>query len=330
MMPILMGVGLLINTVQALQGQGEMNQMKSEMESQNAAMMKSLKETGGFSFAKKGAEVKSTINWDFQAPAFPDKNYKNVQQMQMGHVQERQEATQRLQKEVADMKKEFFGSNHYQTKPGADGKPQVATNEQGQPLLGKGAENADQKLARLQFDNARKTELADRQADQREKFVTSERTSVKEFLAQNKEQLANPYVQGELQKMVVDTKKKALQIAQNHEDERWKVDLPPVAEMAAKVEGGLQQVREMDAQHLQAEENSPDMKALMEHDQQVAAILTEQKDLAQSSKPDEEFLKDPRKQMAAAATQTKVTRDVGEVLPGYLTTALYDLGVYQV
>ena len=41
MMPILMGVGLLINTIQAMQGQGEMNQMKSQMESQNAAMMKS-------------------------------------------------------------------------------------------------------------------------------------------------------------------------------------------------------------------------------------------------------------------------------------------------
>lgn len=330
MMPILMGVGLLINTIQAMQGQGEMNQMKSQMESQNAAMMKSLKESGGYTLSKKGAEVKSTMNWDFQAPPFPDKNYKNVQQMQMGHVQERQEFTQRLQKDVADMKKEFFGSNHYQTKPGANGKPEVATNEHGQPLLGKGAENADQKLARLQFENVRKTELADRQADQREKFMSSERTQVTEFLSQNKEQLTNPYVQGELQKMVVDTKKKALQLAQDHEDERWKVDLPPISEMASKVETGLQQMREMDAQHLAAEEKSPDMKALLEHDQQVAAILADQRDLAAQGKNDEEFLKDPRKQMAAAATQTRVTRDVGEVLPGYLTNALYDLGVYQV
>jgi hypothetical protein len=100
--------------------------------------------------------------------------------------------------------------------------------------------------------------------------------------------------------------------------------------MAAKVETGLQQMREMDAQHLAAEESSPDMKALMDHDQKVAAILSDQRDLASQGKADEEFLKDPRKQMAAAATQTKVTRDVGEVLPGYLTNALYDLGVYQV
>ncbi len=112
-------------------------------------------------------------------------------------------------------------------------------------------------------------------------------------------------------------------------DERWRVDLPPDEKIAAKLDSGLKQLRDMDQEHVEAEENSPDAKELMEHDQKVAAILYDHKKNAQQEKSDENFTMDPRKMMAAAQ-QRREPKDVGQSLPSYLTNAMYELGVYSV
>ena len=145
----------------------------------------------------------------------------------------------------------------------------------------------------------------------------------------NRDKLDNPYVHGELQKMVVNTKKKSLDLQQQHEDERWRADMPPSEEIAVKLDNGLKTLHDMDREHVQAEEDSPDAKELMEHDQKVAAILYDHKKNAQQEKTEENFTMDPRKMMAMAQ-QRREPRDVGQALPSYLTNAMYDLGVYSV
>ena len=80
---------------------------------------------------------------------------------------------------------------------------------------------------------------------------------------------------------------------------------------------------------MEAEENSEDAKALMEHDQEVASILYDHKQRAQQEKSEENFTMDPRKMMAMAQ-QRREPKDVGKSLPSYLTNAMYELGVYSV
>ena len=134
-------------------------------------------------------------------------------------------------------------------------------------------------------------------------------------------------MQAQLQQLIVTTQKKAFQLQQNHEDERWKDDLPPDQDIAATVDGGLAQMRNLEQQQAQTEENSPDMKDMMEHEQQVAAMLTEQKELARSQKEDDSFLQDPRKMMASSG---QFNSDFSQVLPGYLTNSLYNMEIYQI
>lgn len=329
MMPLAVyGVGFLISTIQSMSQQGEMNQMRSQMDSQNAAMMKSLKDSANFSVAKAPApKTKSTF--DFDTPPFPEKNFGNLQQMQMKNAQARIDSTNKLQQEMHDMKNDFFGENHYETKEGPNGKPELAMNEHGQPQVAKGPEKPDQKMARLTFEQTKKAQLADTHSEQRQKFMQTEKEKVTEFLTKNREQLGNPAVQAELQRVVVDGKKKALQLQQSQEDERWRVDMPPSQEMANHMSQNLQQLHQMDNKNVEAEEQSPDAMAIMEHDQKVSAILGEQKENAKQGHKEEEFLKDPRK-MFASAVASRAPIDVGDKLPGYLTNAVYELGVYQV
>jgi len=129
--------------------------------------------------------------------------------------------------------------------------------------------------------------------------------------------------------MVVATKKRSLDLQQNQEDERWRVDMPPSEEIAAKLDSGLQKLHTMDRDHLAAEENSEDAKALIDHDEKVAGILYDHKKRAQDEKAEDNFALDPRKMMAMAQ-QRREPKDVGKSLPSYLTNAMYELGVYSV
>ena len=92
---------------------------------------------------------------------------------------------------------------------------------------------------------------------------------------------------------------------------------------------GINDLHTMDKEHMKFEEESPDAKELMNHDQKVAAILGEKRDEARQDKKQESFLMDPRK-MAQRANSDNAPRDVGDSLPGYLTSSMYELGIYAV
>jgi hypothetical protein len=317
---------MLINTLQGLGGPN-MNDMRAQQEKMMKDLRDTLNQTNKLVTSHTGPEFQPRFAWDFEPPPFPEQNFQNLQKLQQEHYQQRQAFTENLQQQLAQMKEEFFAENHYQTKPGPDGKPQVALNDQGKPIIEKGPENAEQRVAREQFESARKQELGDRQAAQKDSFLKQEKQNIQQFLAQNHNNLADPSVQAQLQQMVAATQKRALGLQNKHEDERWKVDLP-TEEMVAFVDGQMDQFRQMQEEQAAREEASPDMRALMEHQQQVAAILAEQKDIARRQQEDDSFLLDPRKRMAALQQPREV--DLGRVLPGYLANSLYNMGIYDV
>ena len=321
------GVGLLINTIQSFQQANQMKQMQREGE----ADFRQMQAQFGPSKTDKpmGAQTKSIFN--FEHPPFPEDNFRNLQESQMGQAKNRQVASNSLHQDLQDMKNSFFEENHYETERSPEGKPRVATDEQGRPQVAKGAESPDQKMARMELETQAKAGLAEKHADQKETFLKEEKQTLQEFLAKNKDHLDNPTVHDELQKMVVTSKKKALQLQQNHEDERLRVDMPPEHKMALRLEHGTRELRKMDEENVKFEEESPDAKAIMEHDHKVAAILGEQKEKARQDRKEDEFLNmDPRKMMAARAQQNQGPKDVGDHLPAYLAAHLYDVGVYSV
>lgn len=328
MMWALMGVGMLFN---AIQGNAQAAQAREMQQSQQAETQKMLKSMQAQQASMNETPFSQMMEIQTGLPEYPDENFNNLHNMQMGHVDARTAFAEQLDSDLQSAKTAFFEGNHYETQLGADGRPRVATDENGQPKVKLGAENQESKLARATFESERKAETQDRHLAQKEQFLNKERENFKEFLAMNREQMHNPYVHGELQKMVVASRKKSLDLQQKQEDEMWRVDMPPSEEIAAKLDSGLKQLHQMDQQHLKAEEESPDAKALAEHDQQVAAILYDHKQRAQQEKANSEadFMMDPRKMMAAAQTR-KQPKDIGQSLPSYLTNAMYELGVYSV
>ncbi|MEW6279726.1 MAG: hypothetical protein AB1758_13950 [Candidatus Eremiobacterota bacterium] len=315
---------MLINTL----GQGNQQaQMASRLKENQQQFFKKLGETADLYNQRADPRMTQRFDWNFEPPPFPEQSHKNLQKMQENHQSQRQNFQANLKQKVDDLKQDFFAKQHYQTVPGPDGRPQLAMGENGQPLLEMGPENAEQKEARETWEGQKKSDLNEKQTAQKDNFLKSERQDVQKFLMANATDLGNPAVQAELQRMIVNTQKKAFQLQQNHEDERWKCDLPPDAEIAATVEGGLAQMRTMEQQQQQLEENSPEMKDLMDHEQSVAALLGEQKELARTQKEDDSFLVDPRKAMAA---RSQPVTDFAQVLPGYLTNALYNMEIYSI
>ena len=326
MMWAVMGVGMLFN---AMQQNSQAAQAREMQQSQQADMQKMMKTMNSQQQSMNDTPFNNMLEIQTGMPEYPQENFSNLQDMQMGHMDARTNFTAELDNDLQSAKTAFFQDNHYETELGAEGRHQVALGEEGKPNVKYGSENQDQKLARLGFEGEKKSELNDKHATQKEQFINKEKENFKEFLAMNRDKLENPYVHGELQKMVVATKKKSLDLQQNQEDERWRVDMPPSEEIAAKLDSGLQKLHAMDRDHLAAEENSEDAKALIEHDEKVAGILYDHKKRAQDEKAEDNFALDPRKMMAMAQ-QRREPKDVGKSLPSYLTNAMYELGVYSV
>ncbi len=322
-----LGVGMLINTVGGMVGGGPGRADAQRMHQQSMRSLRNtLNETTNLVGTRREAQVQSRFSFDFEPPAYPQQNFENLQRMQMDHAQQRQGFADSMRQQLGQMKEEFFTQNHYEMGPGPDGKPQVLTDSEGQPLVAKGPENPEQKPAREEFDLGRRQQLAERQDVQKDAFLNKEKQEIQKFLAQNQDNLSNPQVQAELTRMVVGTQKRAFGMQQQHEDERWKADLPPSEEIAAAADTDLAELRQLERDQARNEEQSPDMKALLQHEQDVAILLGDQKEEARRQKAEESFLVDPRKALAVQTPEV----DLGEVLPAYLSNSLFNMGIYTV
>lgn len=320
-----MGVGMLINTLGGGGGPSRSDMMRMHEQSMKS-LKNTLNDTSKTVMGRRDTQVQSRFSFDFEPPPFPQKNYESLQQLQQGHHQQRQGFTDGMKQQIAQMKEQFFAENHYETQQGPDGKPQIRTGENGQPLVAKGPETPEGKVVREEFDAGRRQQLVEQQDVQKDTFLNKEKQETQKFLADNSSNLQNPQVQAELTRMVLSTQKRAFGLQQQHEDERWKVDLPPSEEIAQAVDGDLAKLRQMEQEQQRQEEQSPDMLALMQHEQDVSVMLGEQKQLAQRQKTEENFLMDPRRMVATKPA----SQDLGEVLPSYLSSALYNMGIYSV
>jgi hypothetical protein len=191
-----------------------------------------------------------------------------------------------------------------------------------------GAESADHRAVRESYEADKRLSLANKHADQLDQFTKAEADKCKNFLKDNMANLHDPAVQAELQKMIVAGKKKSLKIQQDHEEERWKSDMPPTEEIQGQVEMGMSSLRDMEKRHVEAEERSPDHQQILDYNQEFAAAAAEEKNVIQAKKSDENFLLDPRKMMGMLTEPPKQRFD--QVLPGHLTHSLFQLGVYEV
>ena len=284
--------------------------------------MRSLRETLNDTSARHlspAAPGPVPLQLRFRAAALPQKNFENLQQMQQGHAAARG-TTDAMKHQLAQMKDKFFaGITMRPLRP--DGSPGL-TGQDGRPQVTKGGTPSE--AGREEFEGGRRQRLAGPRT--KDAFLSKEKQDVQKFLAQHQDNLTSPQVQAELTRMMLDTQKRAFGLQQQHEDERWKVDLPPSEEIAAAVEADLADLRQMEREQAAKEEQSPDMLALMQHEQDVAVLLGEQKQVAQRQRLEENFLMDPRKAMASASPPV----DLGEVLPSYLSNSLYNMGIYTV
>ena len=298
-----------------------MNQLRAEMGRTNESLkggLNNFKPRSVFS----GPDLSIHVD-------YPEQAYKNLNQMQQKHLGERHQIEGKLRQDFGKMKDSFFKDNHYETQFGAQGKGRVVTGQDGKPLPRQAPESPQQQAVRKHFESSQRLALADKHGKQMDGLVKQEAGKVKGFLGENAALLGDAGVQQELQKMIVTSKKKALKLQQDQDEERWRTDMPPTKEIQEAVGVGLQEVRQMEARHLAAEELSPDHQMILDYEKDFAAAMADERARAAAMKDENQFLMDPRKMMARAK-QGPPRKRFDEVLPGYLTASLFQMGIYEV
>lgn len=326
-----MGIGMLINTIEGAKMRGQANRQGAALQQQMNQLKEEMGRTtdslkGGLNNFKPRS-ISQGPNLSIHVD-YPEQAYKNLNEMQNKHLQERHQVESQMRKEMGGAKDEFFKSNHYETQFGAQGKARVLTDPTGKPLLRPGAETPQQAAARNNFESAQRLHLANKHGAQMENLVKQESADVRRFLGQNAALLQDAGVQQELQKMIVNSKKKALQLQQDQDEERWRTDMPPTPEIQAALGVHIQGMRQMEQRHVQAEEQSVDQQKLLDFDRDFANAMADERARAAAMKDENQFLMDPRKMMMRAKSGPPQKR-FDEVLPGYLTESLFKMGIYQ-
>lgn len=323
-----MGLGLLANLV--CQSGMHNSQMAQQQQQALTNLRQSLNE------AARDAYQQTQHPWDqktaflpfeVDAPPFPDQAAQKLSQMQQTNASERAGFVQNTKDELADLKDGFFAFNHLETQEQPDGRarPQVILNDQGRPNVQPGPETPEQKTARNEYETKAKSELQERHEEQRTTLMKQEQDSTTAFLQNNKPDLGNPAVQAELQKMIMLSHKKALNMSRQQHEELVKSDLYTPEQVEA-ANDRLGQLRDMEDRHAEMEDSSPEAATLYQHQQDLAELLRQKHEEVRQTKFEEAFLKGPPQ---FGSPNTKPI-DVAEVLPPYLSNALYNMGIYSV
>lgn len=327
-----MGIGMLINTIQGAQAKSQMNKQGAALQQQFQQLQKEMNRTseslkGGLDNFKsdrigKGPDLSIHVE-------YPEQAYKNLNQLQNKNLKERMGKESQLRQDFGKMKDEFFKKNHYETEFGSQGKGRLLTDQSGKPKVRSGAETPQHTQVRQHHESSERLRLADKHGRQMDSLTKQEASKTQQFLGDNAHLLADAGVQAELQKMIVTSKKKALKLQQDQDDERWKSDMPPTKEIQEAVEMGLQDLRKMEQQHVDSELQSPDHQAILDYEQEFAAAVAEEKTRLAGERSDDNFLMDPREMMARAKAGPPKQR-FDQILPGYMTASLFQMGIYEV
>lgn len=325
MMWAVMGIGMLVNTIQGAAQARQQNAQLAQMQQQNLAAAQKLKAgmQNGLNIKPGGimAGPSTSIYVDY-----PEQAFKNFNQLQNNNLSERMGLESKLRSEFGEAKNKFFKENHYKTEFGR--RAELVLDDAGRPQVMKGAESSDHRMVRENFEAQNRLALANKHAEQMDAFTRGEADKARNFLQNNAAHLNDPGVQAELQKMIVAGKKKSLKLQQEQDDEKWRVDMPPTEEIQEAIQLGMTDLREMEKRHVESEEKSADHQAILDYNRDFAAACSEQREAISEKKSDENFLLDPRKMMAMATEAPPKRFD--EVLPGHLTEQLFQMGIYQV
>jgi len=323
-----LGLGLLSNMVagsaQQAQSQAQnaqaMATMRATLTDTSKAAMRQAEEMDPN--ANPFAEVES------KAPPFPDKAAQLLQQRQETNAAQRQELLAETRDELAEMKTGFFEDHHLETKQLSDGREKVVLNQEGKPNVLPGKETPNHKVARETFEATRKEALNEQHVGEKESFVQEERQQLTTFLQNNKPDLQNPAVQGELQKALMLSHKKALNLQREHEEEALKADLY-TAEQIEHADTRLSSLRDMEERHAKEEDGSSEAGELYQHSQDMAEMLRQRREEAKQTAMEEMFLRG-RPTFNAEAQQPQGEVDVASVLPPHLANTLYSMEIYTV
>lgn len=334
MMWAVMGIGMLINTIQGAKVQRHLNQQQQALQQQSKILQGEMDRTAeslkGRSEKPRATSISKGPNLSIHVE-YPEQSYKNLNKLQSQNFKERTNVESKLRQEFGKLKENFFKENHYETEFGKQGKGRVVTTKDGKPRVKPGPETPPQQMVRQHHESATRLKLADLHGKQMDSMTQDEATKTKQFLADNLGLLSDAGVQQELQKMIVSSKKRSLKLQQDQDEERWKADMPPTKEIQEAVEIGLKDLRQLEQRHVESEIESPDHQAILDYEQEFAAAIAEEKTKIAATKPDESFLMDPRKMMQQAQSgQSRQPERFDEVLPGYLTANLFAMGIYEV
>ncbi len=259
-----------------------------------------------------------------RAPAYPESSMDRLRNMMAAHNAEREEFTNGLNSKLQDMKDNFFESHSYESMVGQDGKNHVAIYQDGKPRLNDQKETAEGKLARQEYEHFSSEELKGKQSVEKETFLKEEKQQVQNFLQNNRNELGNPAVQNELQKMILLTQKKGPKIQSDQEVEKLKVDLP-TEEMKQFVDQEAQKLQEMEKKHQNVEDASQEARELIMYQEEMNSFLKDEKEKLQFAEKDEVFLKGPQEFLKPPQPPS-----LASLLPPYLTEALFNMGIYSI
>ncbi len=176
-------------------------------------------------------------------------------------------------------------------------------------------------------EDDKKTTLTAKHSDQTQQFMADEKSNIQQFVAQNKPDLANPAVQQQLHNMLMESQKRALNLTTEQEREMLKHDAY-TPEMETNVDNYIDNKSRLRDEQARKEEDSEDAAALYQHQQDLAMVLQQKKDELNESAMQSSFLKGPPR--FGGNGNGSGTVDVANVLPPYLSQALYGMGIYQV
>ena len=261
---------------------------------------------------------------DRRAPQFPESAFERLSNMMSSNQQTREGAFQKTSRELSDMKEKFFESYSYKTEQGADGKPKLAYDQQGRPQLQQGKEQFQQRIARQEHETATKQSYQEYHSNIKDSFLTSEKQHVQNFLQMHRNELGNPAIQQELQKMLAESEKKALKLKKDLDDQLMELDLP-TEEMREYARKESKKLREMEDDHKKMEDSTEEARELIMYQEEMNALAMEEKQNLKMTAQDEAYFNGLSSMLKPPAEPT-----LADMLPPYLVNSLYSMGIYAI
>ena len=257
-------------------------------------------------------------------PEYPEAAFERLNKMMEDNKQTRDSASQKLNRQLSDMKEKFFESYSYKTEKGEDGKPRVAKDEQGRPQLQQGKETFEQRIARQDHEASVSKSYSEYYNGVKENFLANEKQQIMQFLQNHRNELNNPTVQQELQKMLAESEKKAQKLKREIDSQMLELDLPD-EEMRKFAREEKKKLDKMEDDHKKMEDSSAEAHELIMYQDQMNALALEEKKKLKEASNDEVFLRKPEDFLKPPAPPT-----LSELLPPYLVSALYNMGIYAI